>query len=439
MKTHEVVTTTYPNGFHFVHQESLNDLDICSIHLYCDVGSANETDEVRGISHFLEHLLFQGTTHKSATDLFKEYDRIGTNFNAFTTKRFTCFHVKCPVENAQRVMDILTDTMKNSTLTKKHMDKEKIVIEQENRNDMTDYNYSVRNLFDSVVYKNSSYEYPVDDIHYRGKVDRKSILQWYKWFYRPSNMVLSVVSNKNIPFWKDMLHRSHFTKPIDQNIPPPIHALKSSTMYASYNNKDNIVIKHNPTAVNTHLIIGFRTVNQYSDTKHIFELLAQILNGMSGRIFTLLRQDSNIVYGAKARTNEEEFTGYFSVATEFAGKHLFHVIQILLGMFEDVVKKGITGEEYDIGRSRIRGVYNMILEDSTVLTRYNGEESLINKKNSIIPFQDRLEKVYNPITLEQIHATVKEYFKPDNMVISLVSPKKIKVSDIQRLSNHYLR
>jgi predicted Zn-dependent peptidase len=451
-----VETSTYPNGFHFVHQESLNNLDICSIHLYCDVGSSYETDEVRGIAHFLEHLLFQGTTHKSATDIFKVYDQIGTEFNAYTTKRYTCFYVKCHVENAQKVMDIFTDVMKNSTLPKKHMEKEEKVIEQELRNDLADNNNSARTLFESVVYKNSSFEYPIDDIRYHNKkknvVDRKSIVQWYKWFYRPSNMVLSVVSNKKIEFWKNMLHLSDFfTKDENTIFSIPTHAL--TFPLTNYKNDDdnknisNIVLKHESTAINTHLIIGFRTTDQYSDTKHIFELLTQILNGMSGRLFTLLRQDSNIVYAAKASTAEEEFTGYFSVATEFSDKYLQQVIQILLDMFEDVAKKGITREEYDIGRSRMRGQYNMLLENSNVMTRYNGKECLLFMRKDrgggggkkMIPFQDLLEQVFSPITLEQINTAAKEYFKLGNMVISLVSSKKIKVSDIQRISNGYLR
>jgi predicted Zn-dependent peptidase len=445
MKT--AVKIEYENGFHFIHQKSLNDLNICSIHLFCNVGSSHETDEVRGVSHFLEHLLFQGTTHQSAMELFKEYDRLGTEFNAYTTKNFTCFYVKCQQENAQKVIDIFADIMNNATLTKKHMDKEEKVIIQEIRNKLADHNSSAQILFDSIVYKNSPFEHPIDDIRYhqtKNKLERSTILNWYKRFYRPSNMVLSVVSNQTVKFWKDLLHKSEFT---DNKMPAPTittSLVKSNISDTANNNNNNnnnndIIIKNEPSAVNTHLIFGFRTVNQYSDKKHIFELLTHILNGMSGRIFTLLRQDTNIVYAAIAGSEEEEFTGYFSVATEFADKYVQQVIQILSNMFGDMVKKGISKEEYTIGRSRMRGQYNMLLEDSNTLTRYNGKEYLLSRSKTIVPFQDRLEKIYHHITLEQINTAAKDYFRPDNMVISIVSSKKIKVLDIQKITLGYLR
>jgi len=448
-----IETSSYVNGFHFIHQSSLTDLKICSIHLFCDVGSSYETDELRGVAHLLEHLLFQGTTNKTSVELFKEYDKMGTEFNAFTTKRFTCFYVKCHIENAQRVIDILTDIMKHAVLSKKTMEKEDKVIKQEIRNNMSNHNHSAQTLFDSLVYKNSSFEYPIDDMRYhqtKNKVNRKLLIAWYKYFYRPSNMVLSVVSNEPIQFWKEMLHRSEFTKAESMTIPLPKSAVNfPSTENIPYNADVDIIIKNEPTAINTHLIFGFRTVNQYSDKKHIFEVMTHILNGMSGRIFTLLRQDSNIVYSAVANSEEEEFTGYFSIVTEFSTKYLFQVLKILTEMFKDIVKRGFTLEEYNIGKSRMRGQYNMLLEDSNTMTRYNGKEFLVymrnnknslhHKKDTIVPFQNRLEQIYSTITIEQVNMAAKEYFKPNNMVISLVSSTKIRLSDVQKISNGFLR
>ena len=450
-KPGKIETSSYLNGFHFVHQSSLTDLDICSIHLFCDVGSSYETDELRGVAHFLEHLLFQGTTNKSATDLFKEYDKMGTEFNAFTTKRFTCFFVKCHIENAQKVIDIFTDIMKNSILSPKTMAKEVKVIKQEIRNKMSNHTHSAQNIFDSLVYKNSSFEYPIDDMRYHqtgNKVDRTAMVAWYKYFYRPSNMILSVVSNEHISFWKEKLHRSDFTKAETNVLLPKTAKNFPSSENIGYNVDVDIIIKKDKKAINTHLIFGFRTVNQYSDKKHIFEVMTHILNGMSGRVFTLLRQDNNIVYGVNANSEEEEFTGYFSIVTEFAPEFLVQVLKILTNMFEDIVKRGFTREEYNIGRSRMRGQYNMLLEDSNTMTRYNGKEFLVymrnsknslhHKKESIVPFQDRLEKIYNHITLEQVNMAAKEYFKQSNMVISVVSSSQIKLSDVQKISKGFL-
>ena len=123
----------YPNGFSFVHQKSLHSLPLCAIHLYCDVGSSFETDELRGSAHVREHMLFQGTKEKTAEVIFKEYDRIGTQFNAFTTKRYTCFYIKCHIRHAKRVIFLLTDIMQNASMSKTQIRKEAKVIDHENR------------------------------------------------------------------------------------------------------------------------------------------------------------------------------------------------------------------------------------------------------------------------------------------------------------------
>ena len=92
----EIQTHTFPNGFKVVYQKCLQPLPITTIYTFCKVGSAYETDKVRGASHFVEHMCFKGT-HKreKARDILKKYDEIGAFFNAYTEKRFTAYMVKC--------------------------------------------------------------------------------------------------------------------------------------------------------------------------------------------------------------------------------------------------------------------------------------------------------------------------------------------------------
>ena len=138
-KSEKIESTIYPNGFNFVHQKSSHKLPICSIHLYCDVGSSFETDELRGIAHFLEHMLFQGTKTKNSEVIFQEYDRIGTECNAFTTKRYTCFYIKCHIKHASRVLNLFADIMRNSTISREKMKKEEKTIVQETENRLNDF------------------------------------------------------------------------------------------------------------------------------------------------------------------------------------------------------------------------------------------------------------------------------------------------------------
>lgn len=452
MSNSKLQTTVYPNLFHFVHQVSSHKLPICSIHLYCDIGSSFETDELRGVAHFLEHMLFQGTKTKSSQILFQEYDQIGSEFNAFTTKRYTCFYVKCHEMHGERALSLFEDMMKNSAMTKERVKKEKEIIKQENKNRLEDYRNVAKEAFDTLIYKNSSFEKPVDNVRFyqaMQKITYKNLEKWYKWFYKPSNMVLSIVSKKPFGYWTNLLFHSQFTRDDFHSgkIDKPQQALSFPTQLPYEQTRVDILHTKQKGSLNTHLIFGFRTVNQYSDKKYIFDFISYILNGMSGRLFTVLRHENNLVYNVHANSEEEEYTGYFSVYTEFSNKHLTIVLKILLDLFENLRKNGILMEEFEIGRSRIHGSHHVMYENINTFAKYNGFEQLVfirdtenskhYHKKSIIPFQKILEHNYDRITLTQVNNIVKEYFRKKNMIISIVSSNNIPIEEIRSLCEKY--
>lgn len=452
----KIDTMVYPNGFHLVHQPAIHNLPLCSIHLYCDVGSSFETNELRGIAHFLEHMLFQGTKDRTPHYIFQEYDRIGTQFNAFTTKRFTCFYVKCHIEHAERVIQLFTDMMQNSSLKKSSIRKEEKVIEQENRSRENNYSHIAKTNFERKVFKQSSFEQPIDNSHFRKNVPKMSqntLKKWYEWFYQPSNIVLSIVSNKPFHFWTQIMFASKLTKPNfrSKSLQKPVSALSfpnviSHDPYQEQKQTD-IIIKQEPNTSNAHLIFGFRTVNQYSDKKYLFDLLAHILNGKSARLFTILRQEQNLVYNIFCSSEEEEFTGYFCISTEFDPIHTKKVILLLFELCKDLVKDGIQEEEFHIAKKRLQGAHQIQYEDINTFAKYNGYEHLLfvrdtensrhYRKKNIVPYQEVLETYYEPITLEQINALIREYFRPHHMVISLVSPNPMTLAEMRSLCKKY--
>jgi predicted Zn-dependent peptidase len=442
-------SSVYRNGFHFVHERSLHKLPLCSIHLFCDVGSSFETDDLRGITHLLEHMLFQGTKKKDAYEIMREYDRIGAEFNAFTAKRFTCFYVKCHIDHAKRVIDLFTDIMKNSRLSEKRIEQEEQVVRQENHTRVNNFPITALDEFERSIYKNSSFEYPIDHVDYHKKKAsiRDKLVKWYHWFYKPSNMVLSVVSNKKTDFWLKMLHKSDFTKPFE-SIKKPEYAL-SFPLTDNTDFDTEVVISHNKSANRDYIVIGFRTVNQYSEKKYIFNLLTHILNGMSGRLFKLLRQENNLVYGVQASTEEQEYTGYFSISTDVNKNDLKKVVTILIAMYEDIFKNGIQDEEFQTGLSRCRGMHDIDSEDSNTMSKYNGVEYLLymrepdypreRKKESFTSYEDLFEKHYENITLVQLNSAIQEYFRRQNMVLSIVSSNDVNLERVHKWTQTYLQ
>jgi predicted Zn-dependent peptidase len=443
----------YPNGLHVIHQQSLHDLPICSIYLFCDVGSAFETDELRGIAHFLEHMLFQGTKTKTHKDIFQEYDRIGNQFNAVTTKRFTCFYVKCHENHGERVLHLLTDIMQNSKLNEKAMESEQKVIERELKTKQSQFDITAHSFFENAVYKHSSFEYPIDDFSYRrDPISQETLKRWYEWFYQPHNIVLSIVSTKSLSYWKHKLRDTNLSKNgfREKKVQKPKTALFAPVRVPFQPTKpDNIdiTIDRDLKAKNTFMVLGFRTVDQYSDKKYALELVTHILNGMSGRLFDIFRQKHGLVYSIVAESGEEEFEGFFAISAELDGKYLKKVFELIYIMFIDLIQNGIKDEEFDIGKQRLKGSHHIQYEDINTFARHNGLQQMLfirdrenvsnGSSKSILPFEKLWNDVYEKITKTYLHDIIKELFIYSNIVVSIVTPLDIHLEEIREWSKKY--
>ena len=114
MSEKKVQIHTFSNGFRLIYQHLVKS-NISSVYTYCNVGSVLETDSVRGASHMIEHMCFQGTYHKpNSKDVFLEYDKIGAYLNAFTEKEYTAFKVNCDILYLEKCIDVLSDIMIHS-------------------------------------------------------------------------------------------------------------------------------------------------------------------------------------------------------------------------------------------------------------------------------------------------------------------------------------
>jgi predicted Zn-dependent peptidase len=446
-----IETFEFENKFQMVHQKVDHNLSLCTIHLFCDIGSSYETDELRGISHFLEHMMFQGTKTKTSVQMFEQYDRMGTNINAFTTKRYTCYLIKCHEQYAIEVLQLISDMIFNTMIDPSRIEKEAEVIKEENLREDDKFRNLLRERFESKVYQYSSFEEPIDNIRFQDRqnsISEEEIVQWYKWFYVPSNMVMSIISSKSGVFWRDELKKTDFMNTYKKTVKP-----KSALEYPvsiPYDTNIEYITVLEPSCLNTQVVVGFRTVNQYSDKKYLFELLTHTLNGMSGILFSTLRQKHNLVYSVNADIEHQEYTGYFSIQTECKNRNFIHkqgdksVLAIILRILKQLVMYGVSEKDFSTARERIKNMYLIDAENIDTFAKYNGEEQLLyirdtnnqsrhHKKEAITPYLDIYKTHFEHITLEQVNQVIRDYFRFKNMVVSVISNHPPSVSKLKHV------
>lgn len=446
-------THVFPNGFRVIYEKPTNALKLTTIDVFCDIGSAFEKDGVRGISHFVEHMCFKGTSKiPNPQDIFLSYDKIGAYFNAFTEKRTTVYTIRCEDEYAENCISILGDMMLHSLIPKSHFLREqKVVLEENIKSENSDRNI-LGEAIDVFLYKGSSYQYPIDTLAYHmdttkkyvqeKDISYKNLVDWYHSFYIPSNMVFSIVSNVSFENIKRILAKSAFTKrPIEKN---PVFKREMNLSLELALNRDKIhIISHdkgkpkNISKTNHHILIGFRTCSQTDKDRHALDLLTYILNGMSGRLFTILREKNGLTYSSSCYTENFEHTGCFIISTQTSAKHTMNgVLPLLVKLFIDLKKKGITKEELKVAKGNWHGKTVLRSESSGSIAYYNGWRYLIDPTlEHFVPFMDYYEKYIDQLTVEQINEIIQRYFTVENMVIGIRGQDAPTVSEIEKVAN----
>ena len=339
--------------------------------------------------------------------------------NASTDKRYTFYTIKCEDRFVFECTNILSDMLLNSTFDKKEYSKERNIVIEEAIRDKNDTELNLLDSLEKMIYHGSSYAYPIDDISYHKNNDLKyeNVLKIYKEFYQPSRMILSIITHIHFDKLIKIINRTFFSK-IKETIIPScyINDIIIPQTEIRYN------IQKQEGADATYIGIGFRTCNYSSEDNPILTLFKNILSGsLSSRLFMILREDNGLTYSSNISMNNYESTGDFIIYAESDNSKIIRngskkgVLPLLISLFNDLLKTGVTDSEILIAKGYIKGNELMDLEDTEQLALDNGIEYLFKKENIITTKQK-----YETITKKQINNVIKKYLKKSNMSVCLI-------------------
>ncbi len=168
-----------------------------AVQVLVKVGSNNEPKQLRGITHFIEHMVFEGTEKRpNSREIANEIERIGGEFNAYTTNERTCFYVKVLHKHFGKALDVLSDMLLHSLFREKDINKEKNIVlkEIDMVNDEPRFYQWV--LFQKVLFTKHPSRFPTYGRKETIKaLKQKEVVQYFKAHYVPSNILLSVAGN----------------------------------------------------------------------------------------------------------------------------------------------------------------------------------------------------------------------------------------------------
>jgi predicted Zn-dependent peptidase len=417
----EIQTHEYKNGFRTIYEKPSNHLPLTSIICFVKFGSIYEPQE--GIAHFIEHMCFKGTRKLENTkDIMRTYDGIGAYFNAFTTKEYTFYVIKCNENYISKCIHVLSDILMNSEFNRADYELEKHVIMEEMIRQENSPEFHIAKMKDKYLYSGSKFSRPIDDLLFhqaKNHLDYDTAVQMYDKYYKPHNMCLSITSNISFSSIKKMVSSSFFMKAANPFIANPSYQidLQSKTEY-------NIQKKQGVKA--THLSVSFRTCSYTDNDKHIIALLTHIIGGsMSSRMFSLLREKHGLTYTTSCYYTYYAHMGEITLQTMTDHTKVITngdkpgVLPLVIHILKDLKKHGITQEELTFAKGFLKGKMAIKMENAEYQSEYNGLEHFIYGNSQFTPMEQLYKKYYEPITKQQVNNIITKYFKKETMVVCL--------------------
>ncbi len=401
--------TEFPNGLTLL-SEDIAQVRSVAIGIWVNVGSRDEMEELGGVSHFIEHLLFKGTEKRSAKQIAEALDAVGGHLNAFTTKECTCYYAKVLDEHFPLALDVLTDMLFESKFSAEDIDRERNVILEEIKMYEDAPDELVHDIFAATLWEGHVLGKPIigqEDII--RSVDRETILAYYRQYYVPRNMVIAVAGHIDHEVVKEAVWGAF----AQQSGVAPIKnlLLPEPKIGVSCKNKDTEQI---------HLCIGAPGLPLGHENIYVFQLLNTILGGgISSRLFQEIREQRGLVYSVYSYHSSYHDSGVFCIYAGLSKQNVEPALSLILGEIEKVLQHGVTADE--LGRAKEQTKGNLLLSLESVNTRMSrmGKSQLYLGK--VLPPEEVLSKV-EQVSQEDILALANAMLTLDKFSIASVGP-----------------
>ena len=378
-------------------------------------GSKYETKDINGISHFLEHMMFKGTTKRPGyLDISRELESIGASFNAFTSKEYTGYYAKASMEKTDIILDVIFDIFLNSKFdegaiqTERHVVVEEIAMYNDDPPQMAALN------FEHLLYGDQPAGWSVAGTKENVLgFKRDQFVNYFNTHYIAANTVVVVAGNID----SEKIKKSVATA--FAHIRTGDKFTKATVVEHQTEPSTNIFFKETDQ---THFVMGFRSHNMFDDRRYATALLADVLGGgMSSRLFDEVREKRGLAYYVSAGDQNYTDSGYFEVSAGVNNARVNEAITVILSEINKVLTEGVSEQELQRAKDKTEGRMAMALEKSDFIAN-TAAGSLLFRNKILTPAQklDKMKKV----TREDIAQVAKDIFTNSKLNLSLVGPYK---------------
>jgi predicted Zn-dependent peptidase len=408
----EVRDSVLPSGLRVV-SEHMSGSRTFSVGLYVGVGSRQETDDLHGASHFLEHVLFKGTARRTAEEISAAIESVGGDINAYTTKEYTCFYARVLDVDAELAVDVLTDMLTSSQVLAADVDAERAVILDEIAMHADDPGETVSELVTGLLFGDSGLGRPViGSVESISALSRDSIVEHWRRHYTPSSIVVAAAGHVDHErLVAQLAGVEGFGSPAAGRDQPALDPTRVAT--------DGAVVTLTRPFEQCTAALALPSPGVFDDRRYALGLLSLILGGgMSSRLFVEIRERRGLSYGIDADETPYSDAGLWSVDWQCAPDKLVEILTLVRQIITDVAVHGVTPEELARAQGQMRGQTILSFEGPSSRMSRLGVNTLTSDDRTLNELLDR----FDAVTREELQAEAAALFA-HAPVLAVVGPK----------------
>jgi len=407
-KHRDIERAVLPNGVRVV-TERMDHVRSVSVGVWIGTGSREESIEQSGLTHFIEHMVFKGTKHRTAEQIARSVDSIGGGLDAFTSKELVSYNVKVLDEHVPEAFDVVADLVRNPLFDKADIEKEKGVILEELKMEVDNPEYLIHEIFSSNFWKGHALGRPIlgtaESIR---SFDRDAVSNYYKRYYSPSNILITAAG-----------HLSHkkLTALVEQKF-ADLKPRKKPAALAPPQPHAPLVFRNKSSLEQVHLYLGVPSISMPDEKRFACYILNAILGGgMSSRLFQNIREKQGLAYTVYSELAMYHDAGCMLVYAGTSQKSAGKVIDSVVKELNEIASHKVGEEELRRAKDHLKGSYVLGLESTSSRMGNLARQELYFKRFFTL---DEMLEMVEKVTADEVLALAQQFFNPKNYALAML-------------------
>ncbi len=383
-----------------------------SVGMWLAVGGRHEAKRQNGIFHFLEHMLFKGTTKRNAREISEEVEGVGGYLNAFTAEEMTCYYARASASHLASVVDVLSDMLLRATFPAAEIERERGVIQEEIRMYEDQPSQVAQDLATALLWPNNPLGRPLAGTNNNiQRMRRRDLLHYRSKFYHSGNLCITVAGKTDLVEVKELL------RPLLRHFPVGTRAPFLPVSRRQTQPRFQVVRK---PIEQTQFVVGLRGVSRHDPRRSAFRLMSVLLGeNMSSRLFQTVREKHGLAYSISTGASYYEETGSFFINAGVENSKTVQALRLTLQTIRKLSTRAPSAKELRRAKEYTYGQIHLGLESPDSQMMWLGE-GLIGHNRVLNP--DKLIQQIEAVTPEEVRAAAALLVHNERLNIAVVSP-----------------